>query len=311
MAIIKYTEATGGAPTLSGTNGALVAILDIALLLNGWAIEYSSGNGRIYRPGTGNRFRLAVFDDSAVSGDARAAVFRGCENATGGTSADMVDPFPLVAQVANNQQFLLKSSTANGTARNYTILVAETWVRIFVNSASGANAWETMRFGDVAKQYTGDTYNTTCSSRNGTSLTAVNNAGYIFSTSGPLYWARSIDGLVKSSLGNVNPPAMTSSSFTVSGQISALKQPLAGYGNTIDGDELSICDYCSTTTTAGAVPIYKRAWIPNTYAPLHAGNTGVAARDIWDNGAGRTFEAFVQGGNVWLIQETSDTWVKP
>lgn len=311
MAIIKYTEATGGAPTLSGTNGALVAILDIALLLNGWAIEYSSGNGRVYRAGSGNRFRLAVFDDSTVSGDARACTFRGCENATGATTATIIDPFPLVSQVANTTQFILKSNTASATARNYTIYVAATWVRIFINSTGAATAWETIFFGDAPKQYSGDTYNTICSSRNSASLTGVNNAGYVFSTSGPIYWARSIDGLVKSSLGNVNPPAMTSSSFTISGQISALKQPLAGYGNTIDGDELSIYDYCSTTTTAGAVPIYKRAWIPNTYAPLHAGNTGVAARDIWDNGAGRAFEAFVVAGNQWLIQETSDTWVKP
>lgn len=311
MTIIRYTEATGGAPTVSGTNGALVAALDIALPLNGWAIEYTSGNGRIYRAATGNRFRVAVFDDSAVSGDARACVIRGCENATGATTGDLIGPFPLVAQVANNRQFILKSSTANGTARNYTIFVAETWFRIFINSTGVANAWETFRFGDVANQYSGDAYATLCSSRNDTYTSVVNNAGYTFVTSSPSFWCRSIDGSVKSSVAVPNVPSFSDSSFAVSGSINLLKAPFAGYGGTIDGDEISVYCYSNTSTTAGTLPIAKRGWIQNTYAPLHAGNTGVSSRKTWDNGAGREFEAYAVAANNWLFVETTDTWVQP
>lgn len=311
MAIIKYTEATGGAPTLSGTNGALVAILDIALLLNGWAIEYSSGNGRIYRPGTGNRFRLAVFDDSTVSGDARACTFRGCENATGATTATIVDPFPLVSQRANNAQFILKSTTATATARNYTIFVAETWVRIFINSNSAVNAWETMRFGDLANTYSGDTYATACSSRYGTNLTAPDSGGYTFSNGVPSYFCRSIDGAVKSTIGVPNGVVAAGGFYGISGSVSSLKLPLAGYGNTIDGDEISVYDWGNTTTVVGTYPVARRGWIQNTYSPLHNGLTGVASRDVWDDGAGRSFEAFAINTSAWLFQETTDTWVQP
>jgi len=311
MAIIKYTEATVGATACTGVNGSLVAILDVALPLNGWAIEYSSGNGRVYRPGSGNRFRLAVFDDSTVSGDARACVFRGCENATGATPATIVDPFPLVSQVANNQQFILKSITANATARNYTIFVAPTWVRIFINSGSTKNVWETMRFGDAANTYSGDVYATLCSSRNSTSLTIPNTAGYILGNSGLLYFCRSIDGTVKSSTASPNAIVAAGSIHSSSGSIASLKAPLAGFGNTIDGDEISVYDFSSPSTSIGAYPIAKRAWIQNTYAPLHSGLTGVNSRDVWDDGAGRSFEAFAISASSWLFQETTDTWVQP
>lgn len=311
MAIIKYTEATVGATACTGVNGSLVAILDVALLLNGWAIEYSSGNGRVYRAGSGNRFRLAVFDDSTVSGDPRACVFRGCENATGATTATIVDPFPLVSQVANNQQFILKSTTANATARNYTIFVAPTWVRIFINSSSTANIWETMRFGDAANTYSGDAYATLCSSRNSTALTTPNTSGYILGNSGLQYFCRSIDGSIKSSVASPNGIVSGGAINNSSGAIGTLKPPLSGYGNTIDGDEISVYDFCNTSSTVGAFPLAKRAWIQNTYAPLHNGSAGVNSRDVWDDGAGRSFEAFAISASSWLFQETTDTWVQP
>ena len=146
MAIVHVTEATVGAPNsgrISGTNGDLYAMLKYALPLNGWAVEYDDAVNfaAVFRPGTGNRFRLHVNDNSAVSGAATLAVVRGCENASAPTT--LVDPFPKVANIANSNCNWVKSFAANTTARKFDIYVGTTWVWYAVNQSGYTNDWET------------------------------------------------------------------------------------------------------------------------------------------------------------------------
>jgi len=317
MAIIHVTEATGGLPNsgrLSGTNGDLVGIMDVALPLNGWAIEYTSGNARVYRPGTGNRFRLHMNDDSAASGSATVCVVRGCENASNATT--LTDPFPTVAVQADSLANWIKSSTANTTARNFDIYVGETWVWFLVNLAGATNSWEGHFFGDCPSAYTGDAYNTMCTTRNSASAasTFFNNSTTNAAGSAKMFWCRSYDGTVKGTQSSINFMS------TTLGVIASYPRVFAGPSASLDTQKLSLCDTGTTSATPSAtlgLPI--RGYLPNLRAALHSGRDTSTpnSRDTYgDSSYDPSFQGTIfcftnsSGGGIIAV-ESSDTWSPP
>lgn len=56
-----------GAPTLNNVASSLIAVLDFALLSNGWAKEFSATNIAVYRAPSGNRKFYRVLDDNSQS----------------------------------------------------------------------------------------------------------------------------------------------------------------------------------------------------------------------------------------------------
>lgn len=310
MAFVHYTEASGGLPNagrLSGTNGDLVGIMDVVLVAAGWAIEYTSGFARVYRPATGNRFRLHMNDDSATSGAATLCVVRGCENATNATT--LTDPFPQVAQVANGVCNWLKSSTANTTARTFDIYASDTWVFFAVNPAGTANVWEWHFFGDTPPLNSGDVYNTVCFVRNTSGVTpgiytAVSSTGTGVTR---IFFTRSYDGTVKSTQGSiVNGTGVGANTINF--------PPAQGGPTTkIDQEKTILADTGSQTTTmSSSLGLPKRAWLPNIWIPNHGGFGALNVRDTWVNNAynpSATFTEFsTNTNNAFVIVEATNTW---
>lgn len=314
MAVVHVTEATVGAPNsgrMSGTNGDLYAMLKYALPLNGWAVEYDDtvNFAAVFRPGSGNRFRLHVNDNSATSGDARLCVVRGCENASAATT--LIDPFPLVANVANASSNWLKSTTANTTARNFDLYVGTTWVILAINAGGTNTTWEWGFFGDVSPAFSGDSYNTVCMVRNSSnaglavsaSLTTNNAAGLA-----ALHWARSIDGATKDTFGAV--PWLSSTL----GVVPNTPVMQAGPSGKIDRQRIQLLDTGQASVTMSSPRgTIQRGWFPNLWCPMHAVSSGtVSSRtQFQDSGynPSANFNVFFNAGA--LIVEETDTWVPP
>lgn len=316
MAIVHVTEATVGAPNsgrISGTNGDLYAMLKYALPLNGWAVEYDNPVNftAVFRPGTGNRFRLYVNDRSAVSGAATLAVVRGCENASSPTT--LIDPFPKVANIPNSNCNWVKSDSANTTARSFDIYVGTTWVWYAVNYTGFTNDWETHFFGDVSPSLPGDSYNTIITTRNTTYASGT--YGYSISASSPsglptVHWCRSYDGTVKDSYGY----AWVGSPMPTLGAIYGLPVMQAGPSGGIDRGRIILGDGgMSSTGTSATKGLPVRGYLPNLWMPYHADSRGIVnTRDTFTDSAynaSATFKVF-QGTGAIIVEET-DTWNPP
>jgi hypothetical protein len=315
MAIIHVDETYPGLPNsgrLSGTNGDLVGIMDIALVANGWSIEYSSGNARVYRPGTGNRFRLHMYDDSSASGQGYLCVVRGCENASSATS--LTDPFPTVALVADNASNWIKSNANSTAARSFDIWVGTTWVIYAVNVTGATNIWDFACFGDAAPALAGDSYNTVCAVRQNTTNQAtimISSPSSGYTGTSKFWWARSYDGTVKST--NC-APALNTTSFGIS------KGPQAFLGQTggLDTQKVPLLD-CggSSGTPSATLGMFTRGWFPNLLNPLHGGRNTANTRDTYTNTAydPSFIGSIVCNANAatsaFFVVESSDTWSPP
>jgi len=313
------TEASPGAPVLSGTNGALCAVLDWALVQKGWAIEYSATNARVYRPGSGNRHRLFVAHDSSISGDARLATVRGCENASAATIAGLVDPFPTAAQLTNANSTFWVSSISSTAARGYIIVVTANNVLIAVK-AGGSNAtnWDVFFFGDTYGAEAGDTYSSAIwvggssvnDSSSGRAMYSCTASGI---ASAKIYWCRSIDGSVKSTTGCIT--AMNGSG-SVSGLMSLTGgQPMrAVYGGRVVREKTAVSCTGSSGSSVGALSYYKRGWIPNLWMPMHSTIGSITSVDEFTDTAyasGSAFRVIPAALSNACILELTDTWSPP
>lgn len=312
MDCIFLTQDSPGAPVLSGTNGALCAVLDWALAQKGWAIEYSAANARVYRAASGNRMRLSVRHDSAVSGNAGLATVRGCESAT--SAVDLVDPFPTVAQLANANATWVCSEAASSAARQYRLTVAATWFVLRVRHGTSEH-WETQVFGDMPKARSEDAWNTVCTARGSGGV--IFNLGIMMSgtVSAPainncIYWVRSIDGSIKSTKGMMvaagagNPP----------GSLPSFAPARSGYGNRMERERLTLGCSGGATVVSAALYIYRRGWVPNTWLPLHSGPNGMTSGDTHTDSAyaaGSVFRTIPTYTMGFHLAEETDTWSPP
>lgn len=314
MAIIHLTESSGGATRLSGTNGDLCGLLDWALVQNGWTIDYTSGNKRAYRPGTGNRFIMYVEHDSATSGNAGIAVVRGAESQAAGV---LTDAFPTVAQIANSNCNWCVSNAANTTSRPFDIYVAPTWVAYFVNFSSSTNVWEMHFWGDVPPTLASDSYNTIGYNRNvsgapsGSRFVAAVSNG--LNTSTQWYWARSYDGTQKSCPGG--PATFGASPW---GLITGAAAPQAGPSGAIDSRVVPLTDSGQSNGTflpASGMPF--RGWLPQFREPLHSSAGSTVSRTTFTDtafNAGSSFNLFRNtnvAGAAFVIFEEDTAWAPP
>ncbi len=158
MASVYYST-DASAPVLSGSAGALVAVLD-ACLVNGygskssagWSRPYNSGNLSAYRPPSGNRFYLRV-DDSGTT-DARIVAYEAMTGISTGTN-----PFPTAAQISGGG-YWRKSATANSTARPWIVVADATYFYLYADINAGTVQPLTFFFGDLASYKSGDGFGT-------------------------------------------------------------------------------------------------------------------------------------------------------
>lgn len=309
------TEASSGAPTLSGSNGTLCAVLDWALVKKGWAIEYSATNARVYRPGSGNRHRLFVAHDSSISGDARLATVRGCEGASSATIAGLVDPFPTVAQVANASSSFLVSTSSSTAARSYFIVVTATNVLIAVKAGdSNASNWDVFFFGDTYGAEAGDTYSSAIWVGGSGSTSATGRAMVGCAASGiaasKIYWCRSIDGSVKSTTGCITTLASSGGLMSPTNG-----QPMrAVYGGRVVREKTAVSCTGSSSSSVGANSCYKRGWIPNLWMAIHSTIGSITSDDEFTDTAyasGSAFRVIPAMSTLACILEITDTWSPP
>lgn len=309
MTWLVLTNASPGATRNSGTNGDLCTLLDWALPQAGWAIEYTGTNSRVYRPGVGLRNRLYVQHDSSVSGHAGISVVRGCENAS--SSTVLTDPFPTVAQIANNSSNWAVSSLANTTDRPFRIYINETFIIYFSNTTGTADQWEMGFFGDPEPALT-DPYSTIISVRNNTSSSGFQGIGQsvsnALSSSGNIFWMRDITGATKSSRG------VLYASGTALGTVTGASAARGGYQNRVYREKIAVSDLASTSATPSILSLVKRAWVPNLWNPLHVGRGSLSDVDTFTDTAynpSALFRGLSGISNPFVIIEETDTWSAP
>ncbi|SDQ41841.1 hypothetical protein SAMN05216569_1050 [Pseudoxanthomonas sp. CF125] len=321
MTWIVLTNASSGATRNSGTNGDLCTLLDWALPQAGWAIEYTAANARVYRAASGNRLRVNVRHDSAISGAAQRCFVRGCESASSATA--ITDPFPLASQVVDANSNWLVSTTASTVDRPFIICLNETFFYYFSQVGSVANEWSMGFFGDAPAEYSGDSWNTVCAVRANASNTAVStngigqptSCGFTVGPTGQIFFARDVTGAIKSSQSSIGGFSSTSVAM---GQLTAGNAARAGYQNKIYRTHVGVNDYASITGTASTLALISRAWLPNLWQPLHLGRGAVSDVDTFTDTAYNPAASFrmlscngaTTTGPCCIIEET-DTWVAP
>ena len=312
MNCIFLTEASPGAPALSGTNGALCAVLDWALAQKGWAVEYTATNARVYRAASGNRHRLSVRHDSALSGSAALATVRGCESATSATS--LTDPFPTSSQLADNAATWLCSEAASTATRQFRMVVADTWFILRVKHGSADN-WATNVFGDMPKTRSEDVWNTLCTSHGTGGITFAAGLMVNIITAGPaansvIFWARSIDGSIKSTRGML----VGSGANSMPGALSNFPSARAGYGNRIERECIAVGCCGGSAAISTTLSILKRGFLPNSWFALHADRGGLTSTDTHTDtayAAGSVFRVIPSSTSGFHLIEETDTWSPP
>lgn len=167
-----YRSSDASAPTLSGTAGDLINLLNKCLVTGygsqpaaGWTKPFDDAGAPIqraaFRQGGGNQFYLDVDDRGASSvlngASGREAAVRGYEAMTAiGTGTN---PFPTTAQLAANTANWRKSTTADGVARSW-LLIADDRTFIFVVADGDFACYKCYYFGDIYAVKTGDGYRT-------------------------------------------------------------------------------------------------------------------------------------------------------
>ena len=320
MGVTTYKSTDGSAPTLAGTVGSFITLLD-AVLVNGygsksaagWTKSYSGSNKAAYRQGSGNQFYMRIQDDgnredgTASAAGAREAKIRGYEAMS---SVDAgTGPFPTTAQRDTNTGALTvrKSTTADSTARDWIILADNRTCYVFVATGDTAGQYRCVKFGEFYSLVTGDSYRTMLMARpienSGSSGSeAVGTLTTVAAVSAGDYLARAYTGVGSAQTAGKHGDATKGSVTILSGNLT--------YPNSPDS-AIYLSPVWISEGTAGLV----RGRCRGLWQPLHvvgSFNDG----DIFTGAgglAGKSFLAIklvpgVAGTSGVAFMETSDTW---
>jgi hypothetical protein len=164
MAWTIYRSTDGSAPTLNGTTGALITVLDAILVdgygtqpAAGWSKAYSGTNKAAYRMGAAAAARMyfRVLDDGSHAQGAKEASIRGWESMSDVDTG--TDGFPTVAQVTNGMQ-IAKSTTADSTARAWIAAADDRTCLFFTQADAGSTDWFFHYFGEIYSYTPSDAY---------------------------------------------------------------------------------------------------------------------------------------------------------
>ena len=169
MTVRIYQSTDASAPVLTGTVGALTALLD-AVLVNGygsktaagWSIAYTTTNKRVYTMASGGTgFSVYIDDTGPGAGAAREARATGFEVPSGlGTGTGQ---FPTAAQstIGIGAVVIRKSTTADSTARPWFIVADGHTFYLFADTGdfTGPSQGLPFYFGDFFSYSPTDSYN--------------------------------------------------------------------------------------------------------------------------------------------------------
>lgn len=160
-----FSSSDASAPTLSGTAGDFVNLLDKCLSDGygaksalGWTKSFTASNKRVYKQPAGSALYLDVDDSGAsATGGAREAICRGYEVMT--AVATGTNPFPTIAQAgAAVGTVWRKSSTADATTRSWVLIGDDQGFYFFCQSGDSAGVYTLHGFGDIYSNVSGDAY---------------------------------------------------------------------------------------------------------------------------------------------------------
>lgn len=309
MAITVLSNASPSAPTLSGSAGALVAVLDYCLVTAlGWT-KSGSGNVVAYRQPAGtNQFYLRVDDTGTTSARVRAY-----EALTDVAAPTGTNPTPSDAQFSGGL-YWGKAIAAGATARPWMFISDGKLFHLVVGMTTTAPAWGGVQslytFGDFSSFKSGDAYNTMIVGDTNVSPSA--SVSYISAAAAPS------TNVTSPSQGHyiLRPHTQLSTSITAS-RIA----DIAGAGGTASYFGAGAIAYPAPIT--GGIEIARafigesvgrRGRIPGLWCPQHAATilndadtfSGASGTDL----AGKSFVFLRLGGQAQgaVALETSDTW---
>lgn len=155
MTVTVYRSTDGSAPVLTGAVGALNALLYACLVTGygakaaaGWSRAYNDApnNTSVFRQGGGPQHYLRVNDNGPGAGGAKESRLVGYEAMT--TVDAGTNPFPTAAQMANGV-FARKSTTADATARAWTLVATDKLFHLFMYAGDTAGRANCLTFGSA------------------------------------------------------------------------------------------------------------------------------------------------------------------
>lgn len=306
MSVSIFQSTDASAPSLYGTAGTLITLLD-AILVNGygaksslgWTKAYSGTNKAAYLSPAGHYLRV---DDSANQ-YARVVGYHSMTDVDTGTEA-----FPTSTQFSGGL-YCYKSNTADGTQRAWVVYSDGNIFYLLIDAGSGFNNVHGMIFGAIVSYKTDDA---DCSiivagdgQYTGYSYVQFVNATAITSTETGNYISRKYDGVTAS---------IACGKFAIYGHGYSGASGAGGtaYPEPINGGIIiSPVAICESSINRGRLPGF---WFIQQNCPFLAGDTfsGAAGSDL----AGRTFRVFridsttTSTGTATgaFAMETSDTW---
>lgn len=308
-----YKSTDGSAPTLSGTAGDLVALLD-ACLVNGygskpaagWTKPFTGTNAAAFLQGAGCGFYLDVNDNGPGAGGAREARLRGYE--TMSAVATGTGLFPTAAQLAAGL-FCRKSATADGTTRSWVIAADDRTLYLFIDSGDSLG-YTGFFFGDFYSVLAGDTHKCLIVGRTteNTSSNTAENASRLSTAVGAVtaghYIARTYTGL-----GTAITASKTSDNAATGG-VAFFGGGAIDFPNPPDGSFIAAPVYIHNPLGGAA-----NEWRGQLRGLLNGINaqlpTDLTDGDTVDSVTGRSYMILgrtPQSAASYYVIETSDTW---
>ena len=190
MTVTVYRSTDASAPTLSGTAGSLLTVLD-AVLVNGygskaaagWSIAYTGTNKRTYTMGSGGTGSSLYIDDTGPgAGSYREARVAGFYTVTGLGAGTLQFPSTASCPISGGYVAIRKSTTADSTARAWTIVADQNRFHMFLESGdviqTGMELAYPFFFGDIFAYGPTDVWNCLIMGRNIENSGGANYDGY-------------------------------------------------------------------------------------------------------------------------------------
>lgn len=319
MTVTVYKSSDASAPALTGTAGALSAIIYACLVTGygsqsaaGWAREFTGTNKGVFRAAAGNRMRLRVDDTGSI--EARIVGYESMSDVDTGTG-----PFPTAAQISGGL-FVRKSNTADATNRPWLIIANDRIFYMLIDSGTSGTDWSVapvaaglsgcFGFGEfLSYKSTTDLYNTIIFGAVVTSTSVSRFAEHApqntFSAVTGHYMPRNaaaVSGAITCSKSMALGQSIGAGAMGASANWGPYPDPVTG------GLLISPMLVCEAATSGWSV----RGLLPGLWAPMHT-NPGAHADTFSGSGvtAGKTFLLANVASTSTLGRcalETSNTW---
>ena len=320
MTVTIYKSTDGSAPTLSGTAGDLINVLDKVLVTGygaqtaaGWTKPFTGTNGASFLQGTGsNGYYLNVNDNAPGAGTGKEARVVGYESMT--AFATGLSLFPTAAQFANGL-FVRKSTSADAVTRPWIIAADQRTFYMFVLTGDTAGTYYAWSFGEYYSVHTSpaaDTGRTYLMARNSENGASSGNEALDL-------WFGSVGSANFTGVGKTlvrgfsqGAGAITNTSVGVVGDaVTGNNGGGVDFPNTVDGriyiSPLRILEADASVTTNASIRGHHRGlWFwSHSAASASDADTFTGAGDL----AGKSFLVIKSSarGNLYII-ETSNTW---